>query len=77
MSDKRYQAGIIAGIASSRTPGDWPDAIEGLGPKNGGQPFARCAECPPHRHPVHAGTHVRYGGLPLCKLHANALAKVA
>jgi hypothetical protein len=40
----------------------------------GGQPFADCYICPDDAHPAVKKTFVRYGGRPLCKTHACALA---
>jgi len=77
VSDPRYHAGILAGIRSSLTPGIWPDEVPGVGPMRGGQPLARCCRCGPEIPLWLATTFVRYGeqALPLCKLHARAVAQ--
>lgn len=74
MGSEKHRAGILAGCASSRTPGDWPSAIPDLGDFRGGQPFGRCIVCAPDEHPARAGTFVNYGGRPICKQHAQTLA---
>jgi hypothetical protein len=52
----------------------WPEAVEVLGPMQGGRPFARCVACGPDEHPGKSGTWVAYGGFPLCRSCALALA---
>ncbi len=74
MGSPKYRAGILAGCALSRTPGDWPAAVPGLGEKQGGQPMATCIACPAGEHLAKASTFVRYGGHPLCKECARTLA---
>ncbi len=74
MGSPKYRAGILTGCALSRTPGDWPPAVPGLGEKQGGQPMATCIACPAGEHPAKASTFVRYGGHPLCKACARTLA---
>lgn len=71
MSDQRYRAGVIQGPI----PGRWPESIPRLGPRQGGQPFSRCDYCAPQVHPSQAWSFTRYGGVPLCKRHALALAR--
>jgi hypothetical protein len=75
MSNLKYRAGILAGCASSRTPGDWPATVPGFGDMAGGLPLAQCFACPPNEHPAKASTFVRYGGRPLCKACALKLAR--
>lgn len=74
MGSDKYQAGISAGCILSRTVGDWPAEVLGLGPMRGGCPFARCLACEPERHQALAWSFVRYGKVPLCKQHACAFA---
>jgi hypothetical protein len=75
LSDPRYQADIMKGLRGNRGcwalgAWPWPLKLPGLGSHCGGQPFANCADCPPHAHPFLAGTFTRYGGRPLCLAHA-------
>lgn len=77
MADQRYAPGIIAGCAKSLSPGQWPESVPELGEMVGGRPYARCVDCKPNAHPMWAGTHVQYGGKPLCKLHARKRAQRA
>ena len=74
MGSEKYRAGVLAGCALSRTPGDWPVAVAGLGLMRGGQPLARCIACPTTEHPSRASTNVFYGAHPLCKPCARVLA---
>jgi hypothetical protein len=75
MSSRKYHAGILAGCASSRTPGGWPASVPGFGDMAGGLPLAQCFACPPDEHPAKASTFVRYGGRPLCKACALKFAR--
>lgn len=77
VSDERYRAGILRGLMSGRTPGNWPPEIPGLGPVQGGQPLGRCVRCPEETHPSRATSNVTYGGRPYCKPCAQREAAVA
>jgi hypothetical protein len=70
-----YAPGVQAGIALSSggrmALWPWPDAIEGLGKFQGAQPLARCKRCKPGTHPVTSATFVRFGGVPVCRVHAQ------
>ncbi len=74
MSDPRYSAGVLHGIALSRRCSlwgrfPWPDAVPSLGPRQLG-PLVACAHCPAGTHPATSHTWVRYGTTPLCRRHA-------
>lgn len=50
----------------------WPEEIPGLGRRSVGA-FVRCPRCPCQRHMQLAGTFTRYGDVPVCMAHAQAL----
>jgi len=77
MSDPRYSAGVIQGIALSRHHGVWPAAIPGLGVMRGGQPGGLCLFCAPMTHPRTSYTWVVYGGVHVCGSCARLLASKA
>lgn len=76
MSGQRYEGGVVAGIIKSRGIGAWPEEIPGLGPMvrtvNG-----RCVDCDAAAkrsgNPQYAidGGWITYGGVHLCRRHAQ------
>jgi len=85
MSDPRYKADIVAGIALSRGVGIWPDELPGLGKKSGPHKLSVCRVCVDLRlDPLAIRSadrpqwdFVRYGPdlVPICKRHALELAR--